>query len=142
MLYQEDTMPELNWDQTDFIECLEVLPQTNEYGTEQIFQLDREGLSLKVSVWPLESVVYLDLHRVNHEARIIGFALFVRGRVEHVKERSFEYLRFHDALPAPSRFSYMDFSEDVHSTARSPYGLTVRLRTKPDIEIEFERTLA
>ncbi len=134
-------MPQLDWDPTDFIECLEVLPETNEFETEQFFKVQRDGLSLLVSVWPLESVVYLDLQRVGSETSIIGLALFVRGRIECVKEKDLEYLRLHNALPTPSRFSYMDFEEDIHSVDSLSYGLTVRLQVKPDIQVEFERKM-
>ncbi len=135
-------MPELEWDQTDLVECHEVVPETNKFETEQHFELQRDGLTLKVSVWPHESVVYLDVHRAAAESPLIALALFVRGPVEFVKEGGAECLRFHNALPAPNRFSYLDFKEDLHSTDDLSYGLTVRLRVKPDIEIEFERQLA
>ena len=135
-------MPELNWNQTDLVEYLEVVPETNEFETEQLFTVQRNGLILQVSVWPLESVVYLDLSRVGSGTPLIGLALFVRGRVEYVKERDYECLRFHNALPAPNRFSYMDYKEDVHNADGLSYGLTVRLRVKPDIAIELERKMA
>jgi len=131
-------MPLLDWNHTDFIECLEVLPKSEDVETEQVFSIQREGLALDVSVWPLESVVYLDLHRVESEQSLIGMALFVRGPVEFIKEKNIECLRFHNAIPVPNRFSYMDFEEDLHDPDAISYGLTAVLRVNPDIVIEFE----
>ena len=135
-------MPQLHWNEIDFIECLEVAPETNEFSTEHHFTVIRDGLTLKVSVWQYDSVVYLDLYRSGMEAPLIGLALFVRGPVDYVKEGTWECLRFQNALPAPSRFSYLDFERDIHSAASIPYGLTVTLRVKPDIKIAFDRNIA
>ena len=36
-------MPELKWDELDFLMCLEVVPETEEYGTEFIYEVKGGG---------------------------------------------------------------------------------------------------
>lgn len=132
-------MPELDWDLTEFVEVLEVLPQSEEYGTEHRFCVGKDGMRLEVSVWPHESVVSIDLYREGISHPVISHALFVRGSAERVKDRGGEYLRLRDSVVAPSRFSYLDFEEGLHDTESTPCGLTVRLAVNPQIRVEYER---
>lgn len=132
-------MSELKWNETDFIECLEVYPINNEIDTEYLFLVQQNGLELKLTVWQHESVVYLDLCRIRAETSLVCFALFIRNSVIYRKEKDREYLYFQNSLPAPSRFSYMDYQMNILDSYKAPYGINVSLSVKPDIKIEFER---
>lgn len=132
-------MPSLKWNEDDFIECLEVLPEGDEYGAEKVFTVERAGLMLIMSVWPNESVVQLVLKRSEADVPLIEWVLYVRGKVEYKRYKNVEYLRFCQCLPTASRFSYRDYRLNLFSEKDIPYDLTVQLRVKPDIQIFFER---
>jgi hypothetical protein len=132
-------MPNLSWDETDFVETLEVLPQTEEYGTKHLFVVERDELRLQIAVWQHESVVCLDLYRKGIESPIIGCAFYVRGDIRRVNEHGADYLELQNSLPVPSRFSYLDFKEDLRDPQSIRYGLTARVHVHPHIRIEFVR---
>jgi hypothetical protein len=129
-------MPALKWDITDFIECLEVLPNTEESGQVH-FEVNRDGLALKVCVRPLDSIIDVALHRSGSEDPLIGLRLFVRGRVEFRKVKDAEYLWIHSADPVPGWFSRFDYYEESIKQS-SVRAYTVVLRVNPDIRIGFE----
>jgi hypothetical protein len=130
-------MPKLDWDETDTIECLEVLPEYSESGTVVHFEVSRNGLTLRISVFPYESTMLLDLYRCGAERPLIGFALLVLGRVEFRKEKCGEYLWIHNAVPASRRFSSYAEWEDILDSPYRFYGLDATLVVNPDIKVEL-----
>lgn len=50
-------MPQLKWDETEFIECLETLPTVEEHSVSHVFEIKKDGLILQLTVWQYESVV-------------------------------------------------------------------------------------
>jgi len=131
-------MPELKWNETDFIECLEVTPK-EEDDVSYFFKVIRNGLCLTLNLFQYDSVVYFDLYREGNDDPLFSFGLFVRGAIEYKKEKDREYLLFQNALPVPSSFTYYDYEEDIRSTEDLSYRLDLVLSVNPDIKINFER---
>src|SRR5689334_714935 len=91
-------MPELQWDELDFLECLETVPEVEEDGVWYSYNVIRGGHRLLVTVLPLESVVELSLFPEQAETPLVEFSLFVRGAIMHVNDKRGEYLEFPDSM--------------------------------------------
>ncbi|MEM9997298.1 MAG: hypothetical protein AAF809_06320 [Bacteroidota bacterium] len=128
-------MPLLNWDPTDVIECLEVLPDEEEYGIRYGFTCTADGLRLQMDVWPLESMVAISVKREGLTESGVTFWLYVRGRVRQVKDKSGSELRFENVLPLPLGSFYDPYTLD--QLGRFEYQATFRLSVKPHIRIEL-----
>lgn len=70
-------MPQLKWDETEFIECLEILPTVEDYSVSHVFEIKKDALILQLTVWQYESVVQLAVFREQVEVAVIQMALFV-----------------------------------------------------------------
>jgi len=130
-------MPELKWDELDFLMCLEVVPETEEYGTEFIYEVKGGGLRLIVTVWPFESVAQFTLWQDLYEAPLLDFALFVRGEVRYISDKGAEYLEFQDSVFGPGRFWY-SVAGDPFSHEQYAVGISLKVRIKPIISLRFE----
>ena len=54
-------MPPLVWDEADFIACLEVLPDIEEYGVSHIFRTEKDGLRLELTVFQFAGDICISL---------------------------------------------------------------------------------
>jgi len=131
-------MPELKWNKTDFMECLEVIPQVEDYEVEHFYEVKKNGLVLTVTVWQHESVVFVSLRQQENPAPLVEFALFVREAARYVNDKRGEYLEFQNCIAAPSRFSYQEMG-DMFDTAKFKHGLTIELAIKPHIQLRHIR---
>ena len=129
-------MPELKWDEQDFLECLGVVPEVEEYETAYSYTVKSNGLTLLITVWQYESLIQLSLFREGQEKPITSFALVVRGPVEHRNEKWGEYLLLRSCVVVSSRFYYMN-SGDVFEGDKYPHGLDVEIAAYPDLRITF-----
>lgn len=127
-------MPELNWNETDFMECLEVVPEIESYKVKHVYKVTKDGLALVVIVRQFESVVQLSLRQREVDTLLIEFSLFVRESTRYIKDKRSEYLEFQDCIVLPSRFSYQDVG-NMFDKANFKHGLTVQLAIKPHIQI-------
>ncbi len=132
-------MPKLRWDISDFIECLEVLPQTDEFETNHFFQVAKDGLKLEISVWLYESIVSIDLYRDGIELPIVGCAFLVRGEIKLAKEKNSEWLEIGNCIIIPDRFSFMDSRRALFDVHQNPYGLTVEILVTPHFRIGYHK---
>jgi hypothetical protein len=99
-----ETMPQLEWDELEFLECLEVVPEEEDYSVRFIYQIERGDQRLLLTVRPWESVIELALFCGTGDTPLIQFVLFVRRCVRAKKEKWGEYLVFEDCVIGPSRF--------------------------------------
>lgn len=55
----------LQWDETDFLECLEVVPERIEDagGPFHVFTVDKKGIELELTVFPFEEDIRIRLFR-------------------------------------------------------------------------------
>ncbi len=128
-------MPELQWTELDFIECLEVVPEVGEYKERYLWNVVQDRLTLSIAMWPWESVLELSLLDAAASSPIVEFAVVVRGSIERKEPYGrFEHLRLHDCIIVPSRFYALEVG-DVFDRAEFPYGLTIEIAVKPQISV-------
>ena len=88
----------LEWDETDFIECLDVLPEEFEseyHGPFSIFRVERGGIQLELTVFPFEEDVRFRLIRSGKEDPIFEYQIISckSATLQKLKDGS-EYLSF------------------------------------------------
>jgi hypothetical protein len=135
-------MPQLDWSEYAFIECLEVLPAVEEHATEHRFEVVQSDLTLVLTLWQFESVVAIEVTRTGTGVPLIAFVLVVRGGTRHLKGPDAECIEFADAVVVPSRFSYLEYQQqrvDLYDVKQMPGLESVRLFVKPGIRIEIPR---
>ena len=135
-IYQGHKMPQLQWDELDFIECLDVVPVVEDYQISHTFNVVQDKLILALKVWQYESAIHITLYDSVTGRLVTEFALFVRGRVSHEKFQRAENLTLRDCILAPSR-SYNVNVGDVFDTGKWPFGLTICISVKPQISVRF-----
>jgi hypothetical protein len=128
-------MPELDWDETDFIACLEVLPVLDEYEEYPYFEVRKNGMILGLSVRHYKGIVVMSLTPEGQESPLISFSLVVRGKVRYIKDKRGEHLEFNDCVVV--RNSFLFELPDVYNRDVMPGYLTLELRIKPQIALSF-----
>ena len=131
-------MSRLSWDETDFLECLEVVPETEEYEISHTYSVEKSSIGLVVKVWQLESIIELELINQTNSSVISSYAILVRNGAEFIKSGNEEYLLFKNSLVLPSRFSYLDLG-GAETLEESSVGYNIKLSVNPDICIEYLR---
>ena len=126
----------LKWDETDFIECLEVLPTAEEYGTEYIFRVEQEKITLSLCVRPYESIIDLALLLPQESEPLTQFSLSVAGKIKLVKGKYREWLELADCTVVAGRFYYAENNVNVWGKS-SWYRSQVQIAIKPHIQIKF-----
>lgn len=127
-------MPELQWDELDFMECLEVEPEIDRYGFGWVYKVSKDGLKLIVDVQPLESYIWIEIRHQESNKLITEFSLFVREKVRYVNDKRGEYLEFSGCLMVPRVFTRRG-SEVILDNIPSDW--TVGLSIKPQIQIRY-----
>ena len=118
----------LQWDQYEFIECLEVLPEVDEeHETNHIFRVEKDGLKFILTIYQYSGDIYFDLFRDGLEEPIFTMKLLdcPAARYISTKNKS-EWLEF-----APSK------SFGGRYDGESPIPMGARLAVKPHIRIEL-----
>jgi hypothetical protein len=129
-------MPELQWDELDFLECLGVVPEEGEYGTSYAYKLERNGLRLELSLWPFESMAGFSLYRETDALALFTFALAVRGNIRRVNDKRGDYLEFTNCIVVADRFSYLTIGNPF-DRERFAAGTTLELFINPDIRFSL-----
>ena len=124
----------LKWNETDVIDCLEVLPVVFDSKTKYLFEAIRGGLRLRLTIWPYERQAQLELSSDPDQQPIIAFRLVIRGELKYLKETRIEQLEFTDAVIGPA-YHWRNESF-AYSHTESPPGVTVILSVKPAIHIQ------
>jgi hypothetical protein len=130
-------MPQLNWDELDFLEYLEVDAIVDEYSTSHKYEVEQNDLRLLVTVWQYESVIQLSLFRAPTNVTILSFACFLRGNARYVNDKRGKYLELIDCVIAPTRFWYQ-CAGDLFDHKKFPHGLTIQLEVRPEIRVLLE----
>ncbi len=120
------SMPQLVWDEADFIACLEVLPEVEEYEVSHHFRVEKDGLRLDLTIYQLDSDVYITLYRIGVERPVIHFRITGCSGTRYVNDKRGEYLEF-----APAQV----FGDRYSSGVPIPVG--VRLSVKLGIQIQL-----
>jgi len=133
-------MPMLNWNEHEFIECLEVLPVELYDGAGHRFVTRRNGLELTLVVWKYDSVIEISIRQTEYDVPLIQFVLVVRGGV-HFKRNTppeAEYLLFRDVFVAPREGSYTNYEHlNWYNPSDLPGIQEVLISIRPSIRVEF-----
>jgi hypothetical protein len=124
------------WNQYDFLTCLEVMPEEEDFGVEYVYRVNRAGMKLTVQVIPWADTIRIGLAQEDAETFLMQFALLVRGKILHEWNRSEEWLEFHDCvvLPCNSWFHYGTAPEILENQP----GFRVQLSIKPFVKVCLE----
>ena len=104
-------MPKLKWKEHEVVECLGVLPETDEFFSSHSFSRFFCSIRLALTVWDNESLVAISLFEDQKTDPFLDLCFIVRDRVEFVSEAEFTSLRFHDSVVVTSRF-WQIYEED------------------------------
>ncbi len=116
----------LVWNEYEFVECLGVLPEVEEYETSHFFRVEKDGLRLLLSVFQYDGDVYLDLYREGIEPPLFSMRLIGCEGARYVNEKGGEWLEFAPAKSFGSRYD---------GVSLLPFG--VRVAVNPHIRIEL-----
>ena len=129
-------MPQLRWNDSDFLDFFAVEPTVEDYAVSYNYELERDGLRLLFTLWQLESVIQASLFRCKTDTKLFTFAAYVRGEARFINDERGRYLDFEDCIVAPSRFWYIH-AGDPFDQNRFPVSVTIRLAIDPDVRIGF-----
>jgi hypothetical protein len=118
----------LVWNEYEFIECLEVIPERDEeYETNHVFRVAKDGLKLILTIYQYSGDVYLDLLRDEVDEPVFQMRLIGCPGARYVSTKAGnEYLEF-----APSK------SFGNRYDGKSPIPIGVRIAVNPHIKIEL-----
>lgn len=123
-------MPEFVWNETDFIECLSVLPEIDNAGAGYHFTVFRDGLRMLLSVQPYEAEVLVSLFRAGATDSLFTTWLTDCPGARYIQNRQCScYLEFAAAKVFGRRYD---------GKSLIPMGL--RLTVDPDFKIELFQT--
>ncbi len=80
----------LDWDQADFIEHLEVIPEEIEseyHGPFSIFRVEKEGINLELTVFPHEEDVSFRLFRMAEKEPIFEYYMMSCESAKYEKRK-------------------------------------------------------
>ncbi|MBL8820791.1 MAG: hypothetical protein JNL18_04005 [Planctomycetaceae bacterium] len=129
-------MPQLRWNDIDFLDFFAVEPTVEDFGVSYNYELECDGLRLLFTLWQFESVIQASLFRGTTEPALFTFAAYVRGEARFINDQRGRYMDFEDCIVAPSRFWYI-YAGDPFDQQRFPISVTIRLVIDPDIRIGF-----
>jgi hypothetical protein len=130
-------MSNLKWDETDFLLCLGVIPEIEDYGTSFSYTIERSGLVLLVTVIPYESIVELQLQRKDSSLNLLCLSLLVGGVVKYKCEKWGEYLKLSACQIVTNRYYYI-YKRD-NELINQDNLLDIEISVDPDIRIECGR---
>lgn len=119
-------MPELVWNQTDFLEYLEVEPSIGEYEEEYQYKVSQPPLRLELSVYQYAGDVYISVFCTPNERAIVDVVLRQCPGARVVNDKRGNFIEFAAANCSTGRYD----GESV-----IPYG--VRLFVRPRIRVEL-----
>ena len=119
-------MPQCVWDETDFLEYLEVEPTIGEYEVEYRYEVSQPPLRLLLSLFHLAGDVYVSVFCDPHETPIIDVEMRGCPGARVVNDKRGNYIEFAAANCFTNRYD---------GASVIPYG--VRLFVRPHIRIEL-----
>jgi hypothetical protein len=135
---QNQPMPELKWDETDFLDFFEVEPQYDEFFTSYSYEVERGPLRLLFTVWPIESTAQASLFHGKQEKPLFSIAAYVRGEARLIKEPQQRRLDLEDCIIAPSRFWYIE-AGNMFDRVRFPVSVTMSMTVDPELSIDLTK---
>lgn len=133
-------MPELKWNEYNFVECLGVLPETDEFFCSWHFTVIKDDLKLDLSLWQNESCIAVSISKVKSKTPFITFYFIVRDEVKLKKEKDVLALIFNDIVFVESRFwiervgKYVDYFDKGNVATKNNFVIS----TFPKLEFKVE----
>lgn len=129
-------MPQLRWNDTDFLNFFAVEPTVEDYGISHNYEVERDGIRLLFTLWQHESVIQASMFRGQSDNALFTFAAYVRGEARFINDVRGRYIDFEDCIIAPSRFWYIQ-AGNPFDQQRFPISVTIRLACDADVRISF-----
>ncbi len=120
----------LKWNKYEFIECLGVLPQTEEDETVHIFRVAKEGLRLEIAVFQYEADVRLELYKEGLESPLFLAQIISCPSARYVADKNGR-----ECLEFEGLFGYSFRDEDKNLVP-----VVVRVTVNPQIQVELSLT--
>ncbi len=127
----------LQWDPTDFIECLEVLPEVEEHETSYIYRINKNNKSLLLTVWPLESVIGITLYTGDFAEEIFTFYAVVTQPAIYKKEKNSEYLILRQTAISPGPFYFNHLERDPFDPEFKAW-IDIKIQVTPEIQVKLQ----
>jgi hypothetical protein len=99
-----DYMPQLTWDEADFLACLDVEPTIDEYEAGYHYSVVKDGLRLELAVFQFSSDICISVYRDSVERPIISFTITECNGTRFVKDKRGEFLEFAPSQVFGDRF--------------------------------------
>ena len=115
------------WDQTDILSYLEVVPNCDEECYSYEYNVERNGMHLRLTIAPYDAYVHIEIGRGTEEPPLFELPLAYCGGVRYVNDKRGAYLEF---LPGQV------YSEQANKYHEFPHH--IRLYAKSFIAIRFE----
>ena len=133
-------MPQLKWNEYDFIECLGVLPQTDEYFCSHSFVVIKDNLKLELTLWQYESLVAISLSQGNRQDAFLTLYFIVRENIKFLNEKNSSVLKFCDCIFVENRFwlSSEDNKIDYFDESKIPTKTNLLLSIYPKLEFKIK----
>ncbi len=133
-------MSELIWNEYEVIECLGVLPETEEFFTSYYFRLIKNGLVLEMTIWQFESCIAISISKETGDKPFVTIYILVRDKISFVSEKNSSYLVFRDCVVVSSRFWMHrdEESKDYFNKNIFPSELDFELHVYPELELKFD----
>jgi hypothetical protein len=109
----------LIWNSYDFMACLEVIPETDEYETFHTYRIEHAGIRLVLTVFQYAGDVHLSVYSQGVDQPIFEMKLLGCSGARYVNDDRGEYLEF-----APAKC----FGNRYDGESPIPYGLQVAVR--------------
>jgi len=132
-------MPELVWNEYEVIECLGVLPETEEFFTSHYFKLIKNELVLAMTIWQIESCVAISISKETDSKPFVTIYILVRDKISFVNEKKSSYLVFRDCIVVSSEFWMHTDEEFINYFDKNifPSKLDFELHVYPKLELKF-----
>ena len=114
----------LVWNETDFLECLEAIPEMGEHGIWHKYEIKKDGLVLALTIHQYDGDVEIDLYREGVDRRIFAVKIIDCPGVRYVKDKRGDFLEFAQAKCFGSRYD---------GESPIPYGF--RVSVNPSIRL-------
>jgi hypothetical protein len=134
-----DSMPQLTWDETDFIDYFEVLPRVDdEWETLHVFEIKRENLFLSLGISQFEGTVSVIVRHLDHKEPIVNFLLFVKDSATFVKEKKAKFLELRKCIllpPGTTTTPLLNWGQDFQTFTCY---MDVEISINPSIEVRLK----
>lgn len=130
-------MQNLRWDEFEVLECLEVVPESEEDGVWFSYSVVQKHTALNLMVWPIESLIQISLLDTSNQLPVIDFSLITREGVFRKKYSELDCLEIRDCIIVPNDFQWSD-SVDMFDKKVWPYGISFEITIKPQIQIKIQ----